>query len=196
MSAGEKVLKRGPDCTDGHVMVLLLQNSDHHAVSQATARETQNNSKSLYREGESLDSSKNEEAIYQVSGGFLFCCVGQEKDTSYRYEVLYQDPQQVSPTSAKESDDHLYYNFPLRPHPRHGHLKKVPVFASLTTLDSRSNTLTRKTVKLYPDYPVHIPTFTLKRGGKRSPASAASPLTAVDGVQKGKKCTNYFPSAF
>ena len=39
------------------------------------------------------DNSKKEvEAVYEVSGGFLFCCAGRGKDnTSYKYEVFYKE---------------------------------------------------------------------------------------------------------
>ena len=104
---------------------------------------------------------QQQEAIYEVTGGrlssgkgFFLCCVCQEQNTTYRYEVLYKENNNnvsilnqsltCSPTKVGEND---YYNFPLR-HPRHGHLKW-----DLAALNA----------KLYPDYPVHIPTFTLKR---------------------------------
>ena len=38
------------------------------------------------------NSNKEVEAVYEVSGGFLFCCAGRGKDnTSYKYEVFYKE---------------------------------------------------------------------------------------------------------
>lgn len=55
-----------------------------------------------------------------------------------------------------DSNEHAYYNFPPR-HPRHGHLK-WPVW------NPRASVAGGETLSLtYPDYPVHIPTTTLKR---------------------------------
>ena len=75
----------------------------------------------------------------------LLCCVCEDKNSTYRYEVLYRSPDNSSKgltllpvyaTVAKknkranvdnddeedDSEDHAYYNFPPR-HPRHGHLR-------------------------------------------------------------------------
>lgn len=163
------------------------------------------------------------EPVYEVSGGstgsggFFLCCVCHEQNTTYRYEVIYEqknlqinnnkgqkavagpasnnssnllalthqttdgvDSGIHSATEGDSSDDHDYYNFPPR-HPRHGHLKWSPVSATLlrsTALANKHNpnlTLNDNfiTVKTYPDYPVHIPTFTLKRSSlKRGKAKA------------------------
>ena len=82
----------------------------------------------------------------------LLCCVCEDKNSTYRYEVVYRSPAKadgggdkgltllpVYATVAKknkkanvnddnreddgaDSEDHAYYNFPPR-HPRHGHLQ-------------------------------------------------------------------------
>lgn len=75
----------------------------------------------------------------------FLCCVCQEKNTTFRYEVVCQDniallqlPQVAQPSSISEitgalasyrsppaddpSFENEYYNFPPR-HPSHGHLK-------------------------------------------------------------------------
>ena len=69
--------------------------------------------------------------------------------------------QQVTlTTSLDEDDSHEYYNFPPR-HPRHGHLK-WPIWRPLVTSEE---SLVHESICIttYPDYPVHLPTFTLKR---------------------------------
>lgn len=90
---------------------------------------------------------------------FYLCCVCQEENTTYRYQVVYRAPKQnpenrilsqqeeekEDNVNSSEDYDHEYYNFPLR-HPRHGHLIWQGFFANQ-----------------YPDYPVHIKTFTIKR---------------------------------
>ena len=103
---------------------------------------------------------------------FYLCCVCQEENTTYRYQVVYRAPKQnpenriLSQQEGEEKEDnvnssedydHEYYNFPLR-HPRHGHLIWQGFFANQ-----------------YPDYPVHIKTFTIKR--------------ILDKNKKGKKRT-------
>lgn len=114
----------------------------------------------------------------------LLCCVCHEHNTTFRYEVIYKSgpnlnggknaialendknsnviSQQVTLTTSVEDtdDDHEYYNFPPR-HPRHGHLK-WPIWRPLVTSEE---SLVHESICIttYPDYPVHLPTFTLKR---------------------------------
>ena len=66
-------------------------------------------------------------------------------------------------TETEDDDEHAYYNFPPR-HPRHGHLK-WPVWRPLTASPTSDLQLTSESifVTTYPDYPVHLPTVTLKR---------------------------------
>ena len=89
--------------------------------------------------------------------------------------------QQVTlTTSLDEDDSHEYYNFPPR-HPRHGHLK-WPIWKPLVTSEE---SLVHESICIttYPDYPVHLPTFTLKRVASVIKSSA----------QKGKnKDLTYF----
>ena len=73
--------------------------------------------------------------------------------------------QQVTLTTSLEDEsssnsEHEYYNFPPR-HPRHGHLK-WPIWRPLVTSEE---SLVHESICIttYPDYPVHLPTFTLKR---------------------------------
>ncbi|TRY70420.1 hypothetical protein TCAL_16405 [Tigriopus californicus] len=69
-----------------------------------------------------------------------------------------------SVSDSSSGDDHEYYNFPPR-HPRHGHLK-WPVLPHGSPGDGTDQcvTLTEERLHLtYPDYPVHIPTTTLRR---------------------------------
>ena len=97
----------------------------------------------------------------------LLCCVCHEHNTTFRYEVIYKNSenlvqQQVTLTTTLESDDsHEYYNFPPR-HPRHGHLK-WPIWRPLTSHNTESLVHESICITTYPDYPVHLPTFTLKR---------------------------------
>ena len=84
----------------------------------------------------------------QPGEALLLCCVCEDKNSTYRYEVVYRSPAKadagltllpVYATVAKknkkanvdddneedddeDSEDHAYYNFPPR-HPRHGHLR-------------------------------------------------------------------------
>lgn len=106
----------------------------------------------------------------------LLCCVCHEHNTTFRYEVIYKSgpnklendknnviSQQVTLTTSVDDDDddsHDYYNFPPR-HPRHGHLK-WPIWRPLVTSEE---SLVHESICIttYPDYPVHLPTFTLKR---------------------------------
>ena len=84
------------------------------------------------------------------------------KDTS----LVLSSPlcQTVSPvgTVSLFSDDqsHEYYNFPPR-HPRHGHLK-WPVWTPNPS-PTPNGSVSTQLVATYPDYPIHIPTVTLKR---------------------------------
>lgn len=102
----------------------------------------------------------------------LLCCICSEKNTTFRYEVVYSQqnksitlldashdeerecltgPQGEVSQSISDNSENQYYNFPPR-HPRHGHLS-WPV--SLANTSALSIT--------YPDHPIHIPTLTLKR---------------------------------
>ena len=56
---------------------------------------------------------------------------------------------------------HDYYNFPPR-HPRHGHLK-WPVWTPIPSPIPNVSLAQSVCVDTYPDYPIHIPTVTLKR---------------------------------
>lgn len=103
----------------------------------------------------------------------LLCCVCHEHNTTFRYEVIYKsklcsnsetanaknsdlvEKQVTLTTSIDDSSENEYYNFPPR-HPRHGHLK-WPVFRPSEILQESI------CITTYPDYPVHLPTFTLKR---------------------------------
>jgi hypothetical protein len=71
----------------------------------------------------------------------------------------------VSPagTVSLFSDDqsHEYYNFPPR-HPRHGHLK-WPVWTPNPSPTPNGSLSQPSFIATYPDYPIHIPTVTLKR---------------------------------
>ena len=122
----------------------------------------------------------------------MLCCVCHEHNTTFRYEVVYKStsgglqPQKQSPstvtdlvqqqvtltTSVEDTEDdsstHEYYNFPPR-HPRHGHLKWSvwrPLVTSTTSpFESEAESVVHESICIttYPDYPVHLPTFTLKR---------------------------------
>ena len=69
--------------------------------------------------------------------------------------------QQVTlTTSLEDSQENEYYNFPPR-HPRHGHLK-WPIWKPIVTSEE-SFVHESICITTYPDYPVHLSTFTLKR---------------------------------
>ena len=69
--------------------------------------------------------------------------------------------QQVTlTTSLEDSQENDYYNFPPR-HPRHGHLK-WPIWKPIVTSEE-SFVHESICITSYPDYPVHLSTFTLKR---------------------------------
>ena len=107
----------------------------------------------------------------------LLCCVCSETNTTFRYEVIYNNnlvenkdlnlvQQQVTLTTSIDTSvaENDYYNFPPR-HPRHGHLK-WPILRPLVTTSSSVPTeqsFESICITTYPDYPVHLPTFTLKR---------------------------------
>ncbi|CAB4058296.1 unnamed protein product [Lepeophtheirus salmonis] len=74
---------------------------------------------------------------------------------SEREELLLRCDSERDVGCNIDNDDHQYYNYPLR-HPRHGHLKWPLFDFSTTTLPPLSSAS-------YPDYPIHIPTTTLKR---------------------------------
>ena len=110
----------------------------------------------------------------------LLCCICQDQNTTFRYEVVYKQanksitilditdankeelelltedstPDRTDSGAKNSVDDSSetaeYYNFPPK-HPRHGHLKWPLVPVTSTSEGS------------YPDYPIHIPTFTLQR---------------------------------
>ena len=100
----------------------------------------------------------------------LLCCVCSETNTTFRYEVIYNNnldlntsvQQQVTLTTSIDttSEENDYYNFPPR-HPRHGHLKWPILRPLVTTVPEQS--FESICITTYPDYPVHLPTFTLKR---------------------------------
>ena len=148
-------------------------------------------------------------SVYTIAGrtnpqgrGFLLCCVCNEQNTTYRYEVVfkandkrlsvnntdlnisYQNESsllKITDDSGIQSveDDHEYYNFPPR-HPRHGHLKWSPVYWSILplTYNKREVLKSNGNVKTYPDYPVHIPTTTLRR--------------AADNIKRGRIGQKHF----
>ena len=121
----------------------------------------------------------------------LLCCICQDKNTTFRYEVVYkqanksitilditdvnkeelelltQEDSSNSETKVNsieaDSSEAEYYNFPPK-HPRHGHLK-WPVWrpASVTHQVTSSSEDTSQISCSYPDYPIHIQTFTLQR---------------------------------
>ena len=107
----------------------------------------------------------------------LLCCICHEKNTTFRYEVVYKQdnksitildvkgtnpeeleclthPQGRNPDSFDSENE--YYNFPAR-HPRHGHLR-WPVWTPTNSVTNESQLSIT-----YPDYPIHIPTLTLRR---------------------------------
>jgi hypothetical protein len=164
-------------------MVLLLL---HQLNAQKESKVFPNHSsKRNYNRRKLLNSG-----LYALTGrtnpsgtGLLLCCVCHEQNTTYRYEVVYKDNEKtlsfnnttlyqnessllkITDDSGIEStDDHEYYNFPPR-HPRHGHLKWRPVYTSILPLSPNKleGLKTNCSVKTYPDYPVHIPTTTLRR---------------------------------
>ena len=95
----------------------------------------------------------------------LLCCICHDQNTSLRYEVVYRQADRsitiLDVSASKEELEALtgdsvdseteYYNFPPK-HPRHGHLRWT---------------------ETYPDYPVHIQTFTLSRINNLLSARAA-----------------------
>jgi len=87
---------------------------------------------------------------------------GQEIDSGIKEDTSLVLSQTVSPvgTVSLFSDDqsHEYYNFPPR-HPRHGHLKWPVWTPNPSPIPNSGGGL----VATYPDYPIHIPTVTLKR---------------------------------
>ena len=108
----------------------------------------------------------------------LLCCICSEKNTTFRYEVVYSQ-QNKSITLLESPDEELqclthpenngqnsleetlsenqYYNFPPR-HPRHGHLS-WPVWNPTSSSIANTSQLSIT----YPDHPIHIPTLTLRR---------------------------------
>ena len=122
----------------------------------------------------------------------LLCCVCQDKNTTFRYEVVYkqanksitilditdvnkeelelltQEDSSNSETKVNsieaDSSEAEYYNFPPK-HPRHGHLK-WPVWRPASVNHQQVTSSSEDTSQIscsYPDYPIHIPTFTLQR---------------------------------
>jgi hypothetical protein len=116
----------------------------------------------------------------------LLCCVCSETNTTFRYEVIYNNKidnlvqQQVTLTTSIDTaeGENDYYNFPPR-HPRHGHLK-WPILRPLVTTEPTEQSFESICITTYPDYPVHLPTFTLKRVIK-------------NGASKGRKKGNFKP---
>ena len=113
----------------------------------------------------------------------LLCCICSEKNTTFRYEVVYsQQNKSITLLESTEEErqclthpesnlgasssleegsslsENAYYNFPPR-HPRHGHLS-WPVWTP-TTSSTIANTSQLSIT--YPDHPIHIPTLTLRR---------------------------------
>ena len=112
----------------------------------------------------------------------LLCCICSEKNTTFRYEVVYsQQNKSITLLESPRKDDeerqclthngqnnsleesssvseNQYYNFPPR-HPRHGHLS-WPVW---TPTSSNIQANTSQLSITYPDHPIHIPTLTLRR---------------------------------
>ena len=121
----------------------------------------------------------------------LLCCVCQDQNTTFRYEVVYKqadrsitildltpanreelrgltEDSDTRPESLEDSSETAeYYNFPPK-HPRHGHLK-WPVWrpAQSSSKTPEESTVTSSSLvsssASYPDHPIHIPTFTLQR---------------------------------
>ena len=121
----------------------------------------------------------------------LLCCVCQDQNTTFRYEVVYKqadrsitildltptnkeelrgltEDSDARPDSLEDSSEAEYYNFPPK-HPRHGHLK-WPVWSPAVSRATERSTLTSSSLVSssplsgsYPDHPIHIPTFTLQR---------------------------------
>ena len=105
----------------------------------------------------------------------LLCCVCSETNTTFRYEVIYNNnlvenkdlnlvQQQVTLTTSIDTSvaENDYYNFPPR-HPRHGHLKWPILRPLVTSSVPTEQSFESICITTYPDYPVHLPTFTLKR---------------------------------
>ena len=120
----------------------------------------------------------------------LLCCVCQDQNTTFRYEVVYKQADRsitildLTPANREElrglthdlsdevrpedsledsSETAEYYNFPPK-HPRHGHLK-WPVWRPSVVTEVSPVTASSSLVSSgsYPDHPIHIPTFTLQR---------------------------------
>ena len=113
----------------------------------------------------------------------LLCCICSEKNTTFRYEVVYsQQNKSITLLESPRKDDeerqclthpenngqnnsleessvseNQYYNFPPR-HPRHGHLS-WPVWTPTSSNIANTSQLSIT----YPDHPIHIPTLTLRR---------------------------------
>ena len=133
--------------------------------------------------------------VSAVSAAPLLCCICQDQNTTFRYEVVYKQANksitildlseadreelellthedssnsEARVNSLEDSSEAEYYNFPPK-HPRHGHLK-WPVWkpsvtsASVSAASGTSSSVTDSQLSSsYPDYPIHIPTFTLQR---------------------------------
>jgi hypothetical protein len=144
--------------------------------------------------------------LLQPKQNSLLCCVCHEQNSSFRYEVVFNkkdsskipletlEVSQVLIEPIAEELEQLettttsndYYNFPLR-HPRHGHLKWSVWRTFSHALLNQAET--------YPDYPVHIPTITLKRLTSTTTTTTTTTNTKAAGTncQKGKKpCRGHF----
>lgn len=67
----------------------------------------------------------------------------------------------VGTLSLFDDQSHEYYNFPPK-YPRHGHLK-WPVWTPNPSPVPNGSPVQPCFIATYPDYPIHIPTVTLKR---------------------------------
>ena len=131
--------------------------------------------------------TEQEEAVTR-----LLCCVCQDQNTTFRYEVVYKQADrsitildltpankeelrgltqdlsdEVRPEdSLEDSSEAEYYNFPPK-HPRHGHLKwpvwRPSVVTEASPVTQTSLVSSSGVSGSYPDHPIHIPTFTLQR---------------------------------
>ena len=120
----------------------------------------------------------------------LLCCVCQDQNTTFRYEVVYKQADRsitildLTPANREElrgltedsdarpesfedsSETACYYNFPPQ-HPRHGHLRWPVWRPAQSSRAPEESTVTSSSLvsssASYPDHPIHIPTFTLQR---------------------------------
>ena len=158
-------------------MVLLLLQHQPGSVKESKALPNNNLLKPSY------DRRKLNSVLYALTGhntnlnssgtcgapGLLLCCVCQEQNTTYRYEVVYKtndktlsfnttnlygtnennnnensllqitDDSGIHSTSTNVIDDDHEYYNFPPRHPRHGHLKWTPVYTPLLSIASKES---------------------------------------------------------